>query len=140
MTNEVDLVVLGGGTGIFAASRAVKLGLKVVLVENRRIGGVCLNWGGLATKTLTSTVELFKNVRKADQKGIIGSVSLDWTDMKNNKDKICSKFSKFPEIFLKKDGVRIIIGQGEIISPTKVKIISKSLVLSNKCMFSWCEE
>jgi len=124
LSDEVDLIVLGGGTGIFAASRAAKLGLKVVLVENRRLGGVCLNWGGLATKTLTSTVELFKNVKKANEKGIDGSISLDWKKMKKNKDNICSQFSKFPEIFLKKDGVRIIIGQGEILSPTKVKITS----------------
>ena len=127
LKEEVDLVVLGGGTGIFAASRAAKLGLKVVLVENRRLGGVCLNWGGLATKTLTSTVDLFKNVKKANENGIDGSVALDWNKMKKNKDKICSQFSKFPEIFLKKDGVRIIIGQGEILSPKKVKIISDKL-------------
>jgi dihydrolipoamide dehydrogenase len=125
MKNEVDLVVLGGGTGIFAASRAAKLGLKVVLIENRKLGGVCLNWGGLATKTLTSTVDLFKNLEKANGKGIDGSVALDWNKMKKNKDKICAQFSKFPEIFLKKEGVRIVIGQGEILSPTKVKIISE---------------
>jgi len=39
MTDEVDLIVLGGGTGIFASSRAAKLGLTVVLVEDRKIGG-----------------------------------------------------------------------------------------------------
>ncbi len=126
MDKQVDLIILGGGTGIFAASRAAKFGLNVVLVENRRLGGVCLNWGGLATKTLTSTVELFKNVKKANEKGISGSIFLDWDDMKKNKDKICSRFSKFPEIFLKKAGIRIILGQGEILSPTKVKIISES--------------
>jgi dihydrolipoamide dehydrogenase len=126
MDKQVDLIILGGGTGIFAASRAAKFGLNVVLVENRRLGGVCLNWGGLATKTLTSTVELFKNVKKVNEKGISGSISLDWDEMKKNKDKICSRFSKFPEIFLKKAGIRIILGQGEILSPTKVKIISES--------------
>jgi dihydrolipoamide dehydrogenase len=126
LVEEVDLVVLGGGTGIFAASRATKLGLKVVLVENRKLGGVCLNWGGLATKTLTSTVDLFKSVKKTNEKGIDGSVALNWLDMKKNKDIICSQFSKFPEIFLKKDGVRIIIGQGEILSPKKVKITSEN--------------
>jgi dihydrolipoamide dehydrogenase len=124
MKNEVDLIVLGGGTGIFAASRAAKLGLKVVLVEDRKFGGVCLNWGGLATKTLTSTIELFKNAKKASEKGIHGSLSLNWSEMKKNKDTICSQFSKFPEISLKKAGVRIIIGHGELLSPTKVKIIS----------------
>lgn len=126
MIDEVDLVVLGGGTGIFAASRAARLGLKVVLVEDRKIGGVCLNWGGLATKTLTSTVELFKNVNRASEKGIVGSLALDWSKMKKNKDIICSQFSKFPEIFLKKDGVRIVIGHGKIISPTKVKFTSET--------------
>lgn len=124
LEGEVDLVVLGGGTGIFAASRAAKLGLKVVLVENRKLGGVCLNWGGLATKTLTSTVDLFKSLKKTSEKGIDGSVVLNWLEMKKNKDKICSQFSKFPETFLKKDGVRIVIGQGEILSPSKVKITS----------------
>ncbi len=123
---KVDLTVLGGGTGIFAASRAAKLGLKVVLVEDRKMGGVCLNWGGLATKTLTSTVELIKNVNKSSEKGIVGSLSLNWNKMRENKDAICSQFSKFPEMILKKDGVRIIMGYGEIISPTKVKVTTNN--------------
>jgi len=124
MDYKTDLVILGGGTGIFAAVRAAQLGLKVVLVENRRIGGVCMNWGGLATKSLTSTVELFKNAKKASTNGIEGSVSLDWKAMKNYKDKICSQMSRMPEFIMKKAGVKIIIGNGEIKSPTEVKITS----------------
>ncbi|MHA2407936.1 MAG: dihydrolipoyl dehydrogenase [Candidatus Ranarchaeia archaeon] len=125
MDNEIDLIIIGGGgSGVFAASRAAQMGLRVVLVENRRIGGVCLNWGGLATKTLTSTVELFRNVKKASNNGINGSFSLNWTEMKKYKDTICSRMSKMPEILLKKAGVRIIIGNGEILTPTKVKVTS----------------
>jgi dihydrolipoamide dehydrogenase len=124
LNDEIDLVVLGGGTGIFAAIRAAQLGLNVVLVENRRIGGVCMNWGGLATKTMTSTVELLKNARKGSEIGIRGSLSLDWLEMKKNKDRICSLMSKMPEFILKKAGVRVIIGDGKILTPTKVKITS----------------
>ena len=124
MTEIVDLVVIGGGTGIFAASRATKFGLKVVIVENRKIGGVCLNWGGLATKTLTSTVELFRNILKANNYGIKGSVSLDWKDMKKYKDSLCTRISKIPEFTLKKAGVEIKLGQAKIIDPTTVKITS----------------
>ncbi len=124
MNDEIDLIVIGGGVGIFSAVRAAQLGLRVVLVENRRIGGVCMNWGGLATKTLTSTVELFKNAKKASTKGIHGSLSLDWTEMKKNKDSICSQMSKMPEFLMKKAGVKIIMGNGEIQSPTEVKITS----------------
>ena len=124
MDAEIDLVVLGGGTGIFAAVRAARLGLKVVLVENRRIGGVCMNWGGLATKSLTSTVEMYKNAKKASTNGLTGSLSLDWKAMKKYKDKICSQMSKMPEFIMKKAGVKIIIGNGEILSPNEVKITS----------------
>ena len=125
MDKEVDLVIIGGGgSGVFAASRAAQMGLRVVLVEDRRIGGVCLNWGGLATKTLTSTVELFRNAKKASNNGVNGSFSLDWKAMKQYKDTICSRMSKMPEILLKKAGVRIIIGNGEILTPTEVKITS----------------
>ena len=124
MDAEIDLVVLGGGTGIFAAVRAARLGLKVVLVENRRIGGVCMNWGGLATKSLTSTVEMYKNAKKASTNGLTGSLSLEWKAMKKYKDNICSQMSKMPEFIMKKAGVKIIIGNGEILSPNEVKITS----------------
>jgi dihydrolipoamide dehydrogenase len=124
MNDETDLVVLGGGAGIFAAVRAAQLDLNVVLVENRRIGGVCMNWGGLATKSLTSTVELFKNVKKASTNDLQGSLSLNWTDMKKYKDSICSQMSRMPEFLMKKVGVTIIMGNGEIQSPTEVKIES----------------
>ncbi|NHJ33071.1 MAG: dihydrolipoyl dehydrogenase [Asgard group archaeon] len=126
MNSEMDLVIIGGGTGVFAASRAAKLGLKVAIVENRKIGGVCLNWGGLATKTLTSTVDLFRNVKKANNNGIKGSVSLDWKDMKKYKDTLCSRMSKMPEILLKKAGVKIIMGEAEIQTPTSVKVTSEN--------------
>lgn len=124
MNDEIDLVVLGGGAGIFAAVRAAQLGLKVVLVENRRIGGVCMNWGGLATKSLTSTVELFKNVKKASTNGLQGSLSLNWTDLKKYKDNICSQMSRMPEFLMKKAGVKIVMGTGEIQSPTEIKLKS----------------
>lgn len=126
MDEVIDLVIIGGGTGIFAASRAARFGLKVVVIENRKIGGVCLNWGGLATKTLTSTVELFRNILKAKNNGIKGSVSLDWKDMKKYKDTICNRMAKMPEILLKKAGIEIKIGQAKILDPTTVKIISNT--------------
>jgi dihydrolipoamide dehydrogenase len=127
LTEEIDLVIIGGGTGIFAASRAAKLGLKVIIIENRRLGGVCLNWGGLATKTLTSTVDLYRNTLKARNNGIKGSVSINWKDMRKYKDSLCARMSKMPEILLKRDNVKIIIGQAEILTPTSIKVTSKNI-------------
>jgi pyruvate/2-oxoglutarate dehydrogenase complex dihydrolipoamide dehydrogenase (E3) component len=83
LEQKVDLVVIGGGgAGVYAATRAAKLEATVTLVENRRIGGVCLNWGSPATKTLTSTVELYKNVKNGSMVGIQGSVSVDWSALR----------------------------------------------------------
>ncbi len=123
MEQPVDLVVLGGGgAGVYGATRAAKLGATVTLVENRRLGGVCLNWGGPATKTLTSTVELYKNVKNGSMIGIQGSVSVDWSALRKYKDGMCARFAKFAELALTRSGVTILHGMGEILSPTTVKI------------------
>lgn len=111
---------------MYAASRAAKFGAKVILVENRRIGGVCLNWGGPATKTLTSTVELYKHVTNGEKLGIQGSVSVDWDMLRTYKDGMCARFAKFAEIALTRNGVTLRQGTGEILSPTSVKITSPS--------------
>lgn len=127
MQTEIDLVIIGGGgSGVFAAHRAAQMGLKVVLVEDRKIGGVCLNWGGLATKTLTSIVDLFRTANKAINNGIQGSFSLNWKEMRQYKDVICTRMSKMAEVLLKKAEVRVIIGKGEIKTPTTVKVSSES--------------
>lgn len=123
LSQKVDLVVLGGGgAGVYAATRAAKQGASVILVENRRIGGVCLNWGGPATKTLTSIMELYKSVQNGRRIGLQGSVSVDWSTLRKYKDGLCARFSKFGEIALTRSGVTIKLGTGQILSPTEVKI------------------
>ena len=62
-----DLVVIGGGVaGIAAAMRVAKRGKKVALVEKDAIGGVHVNWGGIPTKALISSVEILKKVKGED--------------------------------------------------------------------------
>jgi len=107
LEGQIDLVMIGGGVaGITAAIQAAQRGLKVVLVEKDRIGGV--NWGGIATKALISAIELFKHVRDGNRLGIDGIVSLDWKKMQEHKEKVCSQFSKFNEIALTRSRVKII--------------------------------
>jgi dihydrolipoamide dehydrogenase len=123
LAQKVDLVVIGGGAaGVYAATRAAQQGATVVLVENRRIGGVCLNWGGPATKTLTSTMELYKSVKSGSRIGIQGDVFIDWSTLRQYKDEVCSRFAKFAEIALTRSGVTIRHGTGNILSPTRVQI------------------
>ena len=63
---NVDLVVLGGGSaGYAAALRAAELGSKVVLVEKDKLGGTCLHWGCIPTKTLLHAAEVADEAREA---------------------------------------------------------------------------
>lgn len=75
------LVIIGGGPGGYAAAfAAAKKGLKVTLIEQEGIGGTCLNWGCIPTKTLKSTAERLDALREAAHFGlkIDASPALDW--------------------------------------------------------------
>jgi len=71
MSDTYDVVIIGAGPGGFAAAlEASRLGAHVALVEKVQIGGVCLNWGCIPTKTLIAGVEVLKTVRDAAAWGI----------------------------------------------------------------------
>ena len=75
-----DLVIIGGGPGGYvAAIRAAQLNKKVVLIEKEQLGGVCLNWGCIPTKSLLKSAELFQKIKHAKDYGIIvGEPSFDF--------------------------------------------------------------
>ena len=64
MTNKYDISIIGGGPGGYvAAIKASQLGMKVVLFEEDRLGGVCLNWGCIPTKSLLHSAELIEEAK-----------------------------------------------------------------------------
>jgi dihydrolipoamide dehydrogenase len=68
---EFDAVVIGGGPGGYAAAiRASQLGLSVALIEREALGGTCLNWGCIPTKSLLHSASLLADIRAADAFGI----------------------------------------------------------------------
>ena len=67
-----QLVIIGGGPGGYAAAfAAARQGLKVTLIEQEGIGGTCLNWGCIPTKTLKATAEKLEFLHQAAQFGLI---------------------------------------------------------------------
>ena len=61
MTNKYDLSIVGGGPGGYvAAIKAAQLGIKVALFEEDKLGGVCLNWGCIPTKSLLHSAEFME--------------------------------------------------------------------------------
>ena len=69
--NERDIVIIGGGpAGYVAAIRASQLGAKVSLVEENKLGGVCLNSGCIPTKFMLHAINLYRSIGNAEQYGI----------------------------------------------------------------------
>ena len=66
--SEFDVVVLGGGVGGYSAAiRASQLGLKTALVEAARLGGICLNWGCIPSKSLLKAAEVMHMMKKSKE-------------------------------------------------------------------------
>ena len=122
--NEIDVAIIGGGPGGYvAAIKAAHLGLKAILVEKDKLGGVCLNRGCIPTKALVSTAELLNNLQRAGEFGIqVKDYSIDFPAIMKRKDLIAHRLSSGVEQLMKANQVRLVRGEGQIIEPGKVEI------------------
>lgn len=114
MTEQFDLVVIGGGPGGYvAAIRAAQLGMKVACVEKRgALGGTCLNVGCIPSKALLYSSELYEKANhEYAQHGIkISKVELDLAVMMKRKEDITSGLNKGIEGLFKKNKVTYVKG------------------------------
>ena len=122
--SEIDVVIIGGGPGGYiAAIKAAHLGLKAVLVEKDKLGGVCLNKGCIPTKALISTTEILNHIQRAEEFGIqVKDYSFDFPAIMKRKDLITRRLSSGVEQLMKANQVRVVFGEGQIIEPGKVEI------------------
>src|SRR5210317_142248 len=107
-----DVIVIGGGPGGYpAAIRAAQLGAKVALVEKEALGGTCLNWGCIPTKTLLASSDLFFRMKNANHLGITpGNGSFDYAAIVDRKDGIVDKLQGGISQLLKANGVTVHSG------------------------------
>lgn len=113
---EFDILVLGGGSGGYAAAlRAVQLGLTVGLVEKAKLGGTCLHNGCIPTKALLHSAELADHARDSAKYGV--NVSLDGIDINAvnaYKDGIIAGKYKGLQGLIKSKGITVIEGEGKL--------------------------
>ncbi len=136
MTQEFDLIVIGGGPGGYvAAIRAAQLGMNVACVEMRgSLGGTCLNVGCIPSKALLNSSEKYEDAKlHFAGHGIKAKVELDLPVMMAHKDKVVIDLTKGIEGLFKKNKVAYIIGKGAIKSPTEVVVNGKE-TLKTKCI------
>lgn len=125
MNEEIDVVIIGGGPGGYvAAIKAAHLGLKAVLVEKDKLGGVCLNKGCIPTKALISTAEILNHIQRAEEFGIqVKGYSIDFPALMKRKDLITRRLSSGVEQLMKANQVRVIRGEGQIIESRIVEVL-----------------
>lgn len=110
------VVVLGGGpAGDVAALRAAQLGAEVTLIERYELGGTCLNWGCIPTKSLLAGADLLRRLRHAADFGIeIGEPKINFARMMARKEEIVLKQRGGVESACKRKHVAVVRGQGRL--------------------------
>ncbi|MCW2599798.1 MAG: dihydrolipoamide dehydrogenase [Frankiales bacterium] len=120
----VDLVILGGGSGGYAAAlRASELGMTVVMVEKDKVGGTCLHRGCIPTKALLHSAETVDTIKEAGQFGVKGTFeSVDMAGVNAYKGKVVEGLFKGLTGLVKSRSIEVVQGIGKLVSPTAVEV------------------
>jgi len=120
MTQKYDVAILGGGPGGYvAAIRASQLGLKVALVENKKLGGTCLHRGCIPSKALLRSAEVFKQTKEASSYGIqVENPSIDFPSVQQRKDSIIQRLHSGVQALMKKGKIDVYSGFGRLLGPS----------------------
>jgi dihydrolipoamide dehydrogenase len=124
-SNDFDLIVLGAGTGGYAAAfRGAQLGLRVALVDEDKLGGTCLHWGCIPTKAMLESAALAERIRHAADFGLKlpGEAEVDYAQIAKRRDQVVTRMWKGVQTLVKKNDVTWIAGRGCLEGGTKVRV------------------
>ncbi|MEI5582407.1 MULTISPECIES: dihydrolipoyl dehydrogenase [unclassified Agromyces] len=132
-----DLVILGGGSGGYAAAlRAVQLGLSVALVEKDKLGGTCLHRGCIPTKALLHAAEVADNSRESAKFGVRSTFEgIDVPAVTKYRESIVASKYKGLQGLVKARGITVVEGEGRLVAANAVQVgdqrlVGKSVVLA----------
>jgi dihydrolipoamide dehydrogenase len=119
-----DLVILGGGSGGYAAAfRASELGLSVALIEKDKVGGTCLHRGCIPTKALLHAAEVADGAREGASIGVKSTFEgIDVPAVHAYKDGVVNRLYKGLQGLVKANKITYVEGDGRLVSPTAVEV------------------
>ncbi|MDH6181053.1 dihydrolipoamide dehydrogenase [Microbacteriaceae bacterium SG_E_30_P1] len=119
-----DLVVLGGGSGGYAAAlRATQLGMSVALIEKNKLGGTCLHVGCIPTKALLHSAEVADVSRESAKYGVTTTFGgIDIAAVTGYREEVVASKYKGLQGLIKSRGITVVEGAGRLVSPTTVQV------------------
>jgi len=125
MAEKYQIAVLGGGPGGYvAAIRASQLGFRTVIIDKDNLGGICLNWGCIPTKSLLKNAEIFDLMKNhsADFGIKVQGLEFDFTKIIKRSRDISDRIVRNVESLIKKNKIDRIRGFGKLVSSIKIDI------------------
>ncbi len=120
-----DVIIIGSGPGGYVtAIRAAQLGLNVAVVERENLGGICLNWGCIPTKSLLKSSQAYEYAKHAADYGVLigGEVKPDFVAMVKRSRGVANGMSKGIEYLFKKNKVTTLVGLGKLAGKNSVEV------------------
>lgn len=122
---DYDLLIIGSGPGGYvAAIRASQLKMKVAVIEKAEVGGICLNWGCIPTKSLLKSAQVFEYLNHASDYGISvgGDVKADFGAVIARSRSVAEGMSKGIQFLFRKNGITHIKGFGRLAGGSNVEV------------------
>jgi len=128
-----DVAIIGGGPGGYvAAIRAGQLGLRTVLFEKERVGGLCLNWGCIPSKALLKNADVVNYVKDASKWGIAAKgVTFDFASAIDRSRKVVDTLVSNVEQLVKANGVDIVPAAAQLDGPGRLTANGESYEAKN---------
>ncbi|MFO1243333.1 MAG: dihydrolipoyl dehydrogenase [Rickettsiales bacterium] len=124
MTEQFDVIVVGGGPGGYvAAIRAAQLKFKVAVIERENMGGVCLNWGCIPTKALLRSSDIYHLMHNLDAFGLSAKdIKFDFKKIVERSRGVAAQMSKGISMLMKKNKVTVIDGHAKLTGGGKLTV------------------
>ena len=118
------IAILGGGPGGYSAAfEAARLGAEVTLIERERLGGTCLNWGCIPTKTILRSAHIVSDTKRAAEFGLSSGVaSVDVDALRTRKEGVVDTLVGQLESSAKRLKVRMVYGEGRMIGAKEIEV------------------
>jgi len=121
---DFDIIIIGSGPGGYvAAIRASQLGMKTAVVEKAELGGICLNWGCIPTKSLLKSAQVLEYMQHAEDYGIkADDVHVDFDKVIARSRGVADGMSKGIQFLFKKNNIVHLQGFGKLVAGNTVEV------------------